>query len=282
MLVNDDFEIGLVSRWTPEAESVVRHEAIVAYSEAIGETDERMLRGEVSPLMYGVVPSWRHIVDQFNAVIPPSGHGRQVHGEHVITSPRPLRPGDILQTRARLVGVKPTSKGSVVAIEAESRSTQGELLVHQVSTAFVIGVIANAGVGELPTNPAAFRSSRTQVVEMPTDLGLPARYASASGDDSPIHLDDDAAKAIGLPGVILHGMCSLALAGRAVVSAVGGGDPTQLRRLGCRFTGVAFPGDPIVVEVSGSGQVARFSAADADGRQVLSSGQASIGAPAAG
>jgi acyl dehydratase len=279
MLVNDDFEIGLVGRWTPETESEVRREAIVAYAEAIGETDARLLSGEAAPLLFGVVPSWRQLVEVFTRVIPEIGHPRQVHGEHTIDSPRPLRPGDVLRTRARVLAIKPVSSGTVVAVEAESRSPEGELLVHQVSTGFVIGITSTTAAGELPSPPDVTTAGSAEIVEIATDTGLPARYAAASGDHSAIHLDDSAARAIGLPGVILHGMCSLALAGRAVVTAAAGGDPTLLRSLACRFKDVALPGQSLMVSVSGSGSEVRFTATDAGGRVVLASGRSAIGAP---
>jgi acyl dehydratase len=68
-------------------------------------------------------------------------------------------------------------------------------------------------------------------------------YAEASGDRNPIHLDDDAARAAGLPGVIAHGMLGMAqLANFAVAFA---GDHRRLRRLRCRFSGMVLPGDTI-------------------------------------
>lgn len=65
-------------------------------------------------------------------------------------------------------------------------------------------------------------------------------YAAASGDDNPIHQDEDVARAVGLPGVIAHGMVTLALAARAVEEWAGG--PGRVRELGAKFT------RPVVVE----------------------------------
>ena len=68
-------------------------------------------------------------------------------------------------------------------------------------------------------------------------------YAEASGDHNPIHLDDNAARAAGLPGVIAHGMLGMAkLANFVVVYA---GDHRRLRRFRCRFSGMVLPGDTI-------------------------------------
>ena len=61
------------------------------------------------------------------------------------------------------------------------------------------------------------------------------RYAGASGDFNPIHWSDRVATAVGLPGVIAHGMFTMALAGRAV-TAWAGGDPAAMIEYGVRFT----------------------------------------------
>jgi acyl dehydratase len=68
-------------------------------------------------------------------------------------------------------------------------------------------------------------------------------YAEASGDRNPIHLDDAAARAAGLPGVIAHGMLGMAQLANFVVAHAG--DHRRLRRLRCRFSGMVLPGDTI-------------------------------------
>lgn len=70
-----------------------------------------------------------------------------------------------------------------------------------------------------------------------------AAYAEASGDHNPIHLDDDFARSVGLPGVIAHGMLQMGIAGTVAAEAAGGGE--RLRRLVCRFGGMVVPGDRI-------------------------------------
>ncbi len=78
------------------------------------------------------------------------------------------------------------------------------------------------------------------------DAGLTKRYAEASGDPNPIHVDEEFAKQVGLPGVILHGLWSMAQVARAH-SAVAGGDPRALKRLKVQFRGMGFPEQEIVV-----------------------------------
>jgi acyl dehydratase len=78
------------------------------------------------------------------------------------------------------------------------------------------------------------------------DAGLTKRYAEASGDPNPIHVDPEFAKSVGLPGVILHGLYSMAQVARAHTNAAGG-DPRALKRLSVQFRGMGFPEQEIVV-----------------------------------
>jgi acyl dehydratase len=78
------------------------------------------------------------------------------------------------------------------------------------------------------------------------DKYLPHRYAGASGDFNPIHIDPEFAKAVGLPGTILHGLYMMGLVARAN-AAVAGGDPRALKRLSVQFRGMGAPETEIVV-----------------------------------
>jgi acyl dehydratase len=78
------------------------------------------------------------------------------------------------------------------------------------------------------------------------DRYLPHRYAGASGDFNPIHIDKEFATAVGLPSNILHGLYGMAQVARAVQAAAGG-DPRSVRRLSVQFRGMGFPEQEIVV-----------------------------------
>jgi acyl dehydratase len=76
------------------------------------------------------------------------------------------------------------------------------------------------------------------------------KYAEASGDRNPIHVDEVFARAAGLPGVIAHGMLTMAFASQVVTDWLG--DRSMVKRLQGRFAGMVLPGD----ELSCSGSVA--------------------------
>ena len=92
------------------------------------------------------------------------------------------------------------------------------------------------------------------------DKYLTVRYAGASGDFNPIHIDEEFAQQVGLPGRILHGLYSMAQVARANAAAAGG-DPRKLKRLSVQFRGMGFPEQEIVV----TGEVKSVS----DGRAVI-------------
>jgi acyl dehydratase len=98
------------------------------------------------------------------------------------------------------------------------------------------------------------------------DKYLPYRYAGASGDYNPIHLDPEFAKQVGLPSNILHGLYSMAQVARACTQAAGG-DPRSLRRLSVQFRGMGLPEQEIVVTGAQNAQgVVALEAAQGDNK----------------
>ena len=91
--------------------------------------------------------------------------------------------------------------------------------------------------------------SKIPEVRVTPDKYLTARYAGASGDFNPIHIDEEFARAVGLPGKILHGLYTMALVARAQTEAAGG--PAALRRLKVQFRGMGVP----EAELSVTGEV---------------------------
>jgi acyl dehydratase len=114
------------------------------------------------------------------------------------------------------------------------------------------------------------------------DRYLPHRYAGASGDFNPIHIDPDFAKQVGLPGNILHGLYSMAQVARACTNAAGG-DPRALRRLSVQFRGMGFPEQEI--SVTGSERERRDGVAivelqaEQGGKRIVRNAEAELQAP---
>jgi acyl dehydratase len=90
-------------------------------------------------------------------------------------------------------------------------------------------------------------------LEVTPDPYVTVRYAGASGDFNPIHIDEQYAQSAGLPGRILHGLWTMAQVARAHTDA--GGGPESLKRLSVQFRGMGVLGEPI--KVSGTVQEVR-------------------------
>ncbi|HEV2944146.1 MAG TPA: MaoC/PaaZ C-terminal domain-containing protein [Solirubrobacteraceae bacterium] len=115
-------------------------------------------------------------------------------------------------------------------------------------------------------------------VRVTPDKYLTARYAGASGDFNPIHIDEDFAKAVGLPGRILHGLWTMAQVARAQTEAAGG--PGHLKRLSVQFRGMGVPEQEIVVSgtvrESGERKAIVDTVAEQSGKQIIRNAQAEL------
>ena len=115
-------------------------------------------------------------------------------------------------------------------------------------------------------------------VSVTPDKYLTNRYAGASGDYNPIHIDEEFARAVGLPGRILHGLWTMAQVARAQTEAAGG--PEHLKRLSVQFRGMGLPEQEIVV--SGTvrelrdGRAVIDTLAEQDGKQIIRNAEAEL------
>jgi acyl dehydratase len=115
-------------------------------------------------------------------------------------------------------------------------------------------------------------------VRVTPDKYLTARYAGASGDFNPIHIDEEFARAVGLPGRILHGLWTMAQVARAQTEAAGG--PEHLKRLSVQFRGMGLPEQEVVVsgtvrEADG-GTVVIETVAEQAGNQIIRNAEAEL------
>jgi acyl dehydratase len=110
------------------------------------------------------------------------------------------------------------------------------------------------------------------------DKYLTVRYAGASGDFNPIHIDEEFAKAVGLPGRILHGLWTMAQVARAQTEAAGG--PTHLKRLTVQFRGMGLPEQEVTVtgtvREAADGRAVIDTVAEQGGSQIIRNATAEI------
>jgi acyl dehydratase len=115
-------------------------------------------------------------------------------------------------------------------------------------------------------------------VRITPDKFLTNRYAGASGDFNPIHIDEEFARSVGLPGRILHGLWTMAQVARAQTEAAGG--PTHLKRLSVQFRGMGVPEQEIVVSgtvrEAGDGRALIDTVAEQGGKQIIRNAEAEL------
>lgn len=201
-----------------------------------------------------------------------------VHVEQDSAFHRPIRPGDALTTRARIVAIRATSVGAFVQTRLSTVDSATEAAVVTSWHSAIYRDVAVAGASgrvedppPLPAPPASLPSEvRLHVAREAAHV-----YGECADIWNPVHSERRVALGVGLPDIVLHGTASWAISGREIVKAYAGGDPTCLRRLRARFQAPIVPGGDIALAhgPGGKGQ-AHFRVANARTETALADGYA--------
>lgn len=184
-----------------------------------------------------------------------------LHGEQRLTVHRPLPAKANLVSDSRVVDVldKGAGKGALVYTETVLRlEGESEPMVTLGGTIFARGDGGFGGPsGPTPkVHPIPDRApDHRHVIETRPDQALIYRL---NGDRNPLHADPELAKRAGFPVPILHGLCSYAIACRAVLATVCDNDPAKIASFDVRFTSPVYPGETIETEVWVDGDVVSF------------------------
>jgi acyl dehydratase len=282
------FDLTALDQWSDDREFKVEAARTTAYAAATNDTNPKHTAGELAPPLFAVVPVWEAIGLAVARVTSPDVLMRVVHGEQDIRFHRPIVPGDLLRSRAAPIGVGVRGSGTTVAVKTESRDEAGDLVNEQYFTLFFRGVSDGEGGGRMaPEHKLTAELKATPPIAQAThlvDADQTFRYADASGDRMPIHLDDAVARAMGLPGIIVHGLCTMAFAGRAVVEELAGGDSARLRRLAVRFSRPVLPGQAVTTHLYDAGAAAdgervhayAFETVNPEGQAAIKDGWAEV------
>lgn len=264
------FDLGGIGVAGAAQKYLVTDEALESYAAA---TDD-VPGGPV----FAIVPVWGTIAPASRSVASDDARKRVVHYEHDIVAHRPIASGMTLTSRATPVSLLGRPNGTSLVIRTESFGEDGELVNEQYVTEFFRGVETDESVGERAPDHRLEVDDAEPASEItyPIALDQTERYAAASGDDFAIHLDDEFARRVGLPGRIVHGLCTLAFAGRAVREAAGVDDPHAVRRLAVRFSAPLHPGDSVTTRVWSLGGSYGFEATDGRGVAVLKDGRVEL------
>ena len=252
----------------------VEPEAMVAYAEAVDDKNERYLGDpEVAAPLYAVGPLFEGLEAALADKTLDADLMRLVHGQQEMIFHDVLRPWDLVTPRAEITSVVEKSSGWLVDVH-QKLYRDGELVVEAISGLFVKRPDAPKKDGEKKAEEAD-RGTPVYTETQTVADDQPKRYAHASGDMNPIHLDANVARAAGLPNVILHGLCTMAFAARAVVDGVLDGRVEDLSRLKVRFARPVLPGDELETRIwEGSGDADfELEMVNQDGEKVLTLGE---------
>jgi len=248
-----EFDNAGLDQWSDDDRFDVTRERIAEYAAATNDPIAAHLAGDVAPPVFGIVPVFDSMMMPAVDVFPVELIPRVVHGEQDFRFYRPIRPGDKLVSRGKMIGYQGLKKGTRAAILVECRSQDGELVNEQYVTCFVRGYTADKSVGELSPEHKFDDTLRERApltkIGQHIDDDQTFRYAAASGDPMPIHLDDEVARDAGLPGIIAHGLCTMAFASWALLTEVADSDVHRLKRFAVRFAKMVLPGDDLETRI---------------------------------
>ncbi len=247
------FDADGLGRWTAQDSFEVSRQRIIQYAEATNDPIPGHRAGDIAPPVFGIVPVFPSLVPASLSVAPPELLAKLVHGEQDFRFHRPIKPGDHLVSRAKPVGFEGKPAGTAVVVYAETRDTAGELVNEQWMTAFFRQVDVGSRAGEAAP-PHAFDEDLRDLppaaeVTAHVDEDQTFRYSAASGDPMPIHLDEEMARMAGLPGIVAHGLCTMAFTSWAALAELAGGETDRLRRLAVRFAKPVLPGQDITTRM---------------------------------
>jgi acyl dehydratase len=182
-------------------------------------------------------------------------HSQVLHGEQEYTYTRPLYVGEVLTVRHRVAAIRQSSGGGTAIMTLEQlcdhdsdRVVTGRAVVMVRDAAPDAAALAGASAAGSPRS----RPTEPQGEPIPTLTKRVTQpqidaYAEVSGDHNPIHVNPEAARAVGLEGTIAHGMLSMAFLGQLLTdwASAGGMTGAWVARLRARFQAMVRPGDTL-------------------------------------
>jgi acyl dehydratase len=282
MPLNKEF----VGREYPPSSATVTLEALRNYARACNDDNPRYFDpavpgGIVAPPMFGVAVTWMSVVSAVGDPELGADLLRLLHAEQDMEFIAPLRPGDEITTVARVASIEARPGGEAMTLELNARNRADAPLLRTLFGILIRAARrdrAAAGRTERPMSPPG---APMLTVEQTIDRDQTFRYAEASGDRNPIHVDENVAKMAGLPGIVVHGLCTMAFASKVMIDGLCGGDPVRLKRLRVQFSRPVFPGQSITTRVWAGGERAgrrayAFETYNPEGMAVIRGGIAEI------
>ncbi len=274
-------DIGKLGTVYAELTDVIDGDRAKAYAAATNDDNPAYTSGKYAPPVFAVVPGWAALGSAVGDVVPGDVLMMVVHGEQDMHFTGPLVPGTKLRTAAEAYSVRVGSSGTRFTVRTRSvDDATSDPVVEQYITVFIRGMAdGDSGGPDKPdhTFPEEARAEAVGEYSVHVDDDQTFRYRDASGDQMPIHIDNDFAKTVGLPGIIAHGLCTMAMTSQAAIRLAADSDPARLRRLAVRMAKNVFPGNDVVTSVYRGAAPGTFPfEARSAGELVISNGLAVI------
>ncbi|TMA80555.1 MAG: hypothetical protein E6J72_07850 [Deltaproteobacteria bacterium] len=225
---------------------------------------------------FGVVPAFPALMGMMNLPGLSFNPMMLLHGEQYLEIvKRPIPTSATVTTRARVKAIYDKGKGALVILAATTTDESGAVLFENEFGIFLRGEGGFGGEsGPAPGNEAPSRAPDA-VVEYPT-ITQQALLYRLSGDKNPLHADPGFAAMGGFDKPILHGLCTFANVGRAVIQACAGDDPTRFRAIKVRFARPVMPGQAITTEMWRESDHDVLVQAKAGGQVVISNAKVTL------
>ena len=188
---------------------------------------------------------------------------RVLHGEQGIQWQKPLPPAATVIGQTRIVDIIDKGEGRGALIYQERTlhdKATGDHLATLTSTTFARG---DGGFGG-PSGPVkAVHTLPERAPDRSVDIDMIPQCAliyRLSGDPNPLHASPTVARAAGFEKPILHGLCTLGVAGRAILAEVCNYDPTKMKSLDLRFSSPVYPGETVTTDIWQDGTTISFRA----------------------
>jgi acyl dehydratase len=269
---------------------------VMAYAASIGDLSPRYLDttardGIVAHPLFPVCVEWPVIVAARTAYgelgVTPAEVRTGVHATHDLTIHRPIRPGDVLTTTLETVGVVAIRPGARTTTRLRTVDAAGRPVATTTQEGIHLGVPTSGTDRPDPDPPPAIdggdRTGRPVERRIPIDGGRAHLYTECARIWNPIHTDRAVARSAGLPDIILHGTANLAYGVSTVVTEVGA-DPTEIRRVRCRFRAMVLLPSALTVRVWPAGgpgpdgrRIVPFEVLNDDGAPAVEDGLVVLG-----
>ena len=261
------------------------------YAAAVGETaacyfDDTASGGVIAHPVFPVAVTWpvtlhldRYLQDPR---FPLELMAMQVHYSEHIALHRPIRPGQALTVAGTVAAVLPHRAGTRVVMRYEAAGDDGRPVFTEHIGALLRGVACTGDGRSLPGMPIEAPAPPDQPLlweqAVTIDPSLPYIYDGCSDIVFPIHTSPAFARSVGLPGIILQGTATLAMAVRELLGHETGVHPSAVTEVACRFTGMVLPGSRISVRLQRRSEtddrvILDFDVTDGTGRPVMRKGR---------